>query len=88
MIATIATIIRVEQIQEIANAPFCRQLKAKFDKPIDCLLTFAIMHNRMRKRPDTDALASDTGDSIAKGCAMMVWDISEEQFASLTKTLR
>jgi hypothetical protein len=67
----------------------CKKVKDEFGGDIEmCYKLYALLHNQMRGRGDTLKLSTDISERIMKGCAMVVYDISEEQADATMEKIR
>ncbi len=87
-------IARIEQANEM-NAAACRKLKARIDeagtnekKLSSCVIVTMMTHNRMNGRGDLEPPPTQIGDAATKGCAMMIWDMTEERAEYILKHVK
>jgi hypothetical protein len=76
---------RINQLE--MNAEACRRMQASMDqgsskegKWFSCMNATGLMYNRNHGRLDLDRLPSDVSEGIMRGCAMMVFDVSEATY--------
>jgi tetratricopeptide (TPR) repeat protein len=80
-------ITKPEQLSEMNES--CKKVKDEFgDDIVMCYKLYALLHNRMRGRGDTLDVSTDISERITKGCAMVIYDISEEQADATMKKVR
>jgi tetratricopeptide (TPR) repeat protein len=80
-------ITKREQLNEMNES--CKKVKDEFGGDIEmCYKLYALLHNQMRGRGDTLKLSTDISERIMKGCAMVVYDISEEQADATMEKIR
>jgi hypothetical protein len=80
-------ITKPEQLSEMNES--CKKVKDEFGGDIVmCYKLYALLHNRMRGRGDTLDLSTDISERITKGCAIVIYDISEEQADATMEKVR
>jgi tetratricopeptide (TPR) repeat protein len=80
-------ITKPQQLSEMNES--CKKVKDEFGGDIVmCYKLYALLHNRMRGRGDTLALSADISERITNGCAMVIYDIAEEQADATMEKVR
>jgi hypothetical protein len=80
-------ITKREQLSEMNES--CNKVKDEFGGDIVmCYKLYALLHNQMRGLGDTVDLSTDISERITKGCAMVIYDISEEQADATMEKVR
>jgi hypothetical protein len=79
-------ITKPEQLSEMNVS--CNKVKGEFGDDIEkCYKLYALLYNRMRKGGDTLNVPTNASERVMKGCAMVVFNVSEEQAdAALQRT--
>jgi tetratricopeptide (TPR) repeat protein len=80
-------ITKPEQRSEMNES--CKKVKDEFGGDfVKCYKLYALLHNQMRGRGDTFDLSTDISERIMKGCAMVIYDIPEEQADATMEKVR
>jgi hypothetical protein len=89
----VAMISRIEQLSDM-DAAACRKLKATTEngKPdenrwLGCIFAATVTYNRNHLRFDMDRVPTDISDAMMRGCAMIIFDVSEATYERTRKRM-
>jgi hypothetical protein len=77
----------IDELNKLKAAD-CAMLKSQADgDALKCMLGAAIARHKMRREPELDRLPNHVTQSLAKGCAMLVYDLTAADADRLVRSL-